>query len=131
MKDPNELRQQLRQHTGSQTVYRHALARSVCYTEGVQDFAQNAGGGAYWLLDILATEPKILGLAREEGIAFATLEVKGGKAVLRVAADSDIKPVFTRVITSTDCPDGDWMFYLQPTEVGDKPAVMILLPSEY
>ena len=131
MKDSQDLNNQLAQHTGSQSAYRHTLARSVCYTEGVQYFAQNAGGGAYWLLDILATEPKILGLARKEGIAFAALAVKDGKAILSVAADSGIPPVFTREITSTDCPDGDWMFYIQPTEIGDQPVIMILLPSEY
>ena len=131
MKHADELRNLLANHTGSQEVYRHSLARGVCYTEGVRDFAKNAGGGAYWLLDILATEPTILRLVREEGIAFATLDSTGMTAKLTVAADSGIPPVFTRILDATDCPAGEWMFYLSATEVGGKPVVMILLPSEY
>ena len=131
MKDANELRQLLRNHTGSEQVFRHALARGICYTEGVRAFAEHAGGGAYWLLDILATEPAILGLARKEGIAFATLNVTGRAARLTVAADSGIPPVYSRAIDWTDCPEVEWLFYLSATEVGGKPVVMILLPSEY
>lgn len=131
MHTTQELQQELNQHYGSESVFRHALVRNVCYTEGVQAFAQHAGGGAYWLLDILATEPAILRLARAEGIAFATLAVKDGKAVLSVAADSGVPPVFSQVIPYTDCPDGDWLFYLQPTEVVGQEVIMILLPSEY
>ena len=131
MNNPQDLINLLANHYGSESVFRHSLVRNVCYTEGVQAFAQHAGGGGYWLLDILATEPAILGLAKSEGIAFATLAVKDGKAVLSVAADSGIPPVFSQAIPYTDCPDGDWLFYLSATEVGDQPVVMILLPSEY
>lgn len=131
MKDGNALYHLLAQHTGSETIYRHPLVRSFNYTEGVRAFAMNAGGGGYWLLDILATEPAILGLVRKDGIGFATLLVTGRSAKLTVAADSDVPPVFSRDIDYTDCPEGEWKFFLCATEVGDKPVVMILLPSEY
>ena len=39
----------LRQFTGTETWFRHPLARKVLYTEGVQYVAEQ--GGAYWLLD--------------------------------------------------------------------------------
>ena len=46
----------LRQFTGTETWYRHPLARKVLYTEGVQYVAEQ--GGAYWLLDIIAIAQK-------------------------------------------------------------------------
>ena len=42
----------LRQFTGSESWYRHPLARSVLYTDGVRHAAE--AGGAYWLLDVIA-----------------------------------------------------------------------------
>ena len=60
MNNANELRQTLRNYTGSEQVYRHSLARLFNYTEGARAFFRNAGQGAYWLADILATEPSII-----------------------------------------------------------------------
>ncbi|UUZ75469.1 hypothetical protein LP414_27525 [Polaromonas sp. P1(28)-13] len=139
MKDGTELYNQLRQHTGSETIFHHSLVRTFNYTEGVRDFAQSAGGGAYWLLDILATEPAITKLIKEEGFGLVILKVTGSKAVLTVAGDSDIPPVFSREIDLTDCPEapvtksnpeGTWKFYLEPSEVGGKPVIMCMLPQE-
>ena len=129
--DTSELKSLLSHHTGTEQVFRHALARGVTYTEGVQAFTQNAGGGGYWLLDILATEPDILGLVKEGGMAFAKLQVDNSKAKLSVDDGNGGDPVYTRDIDYTDCPPGTWVFYLAYTEVAGKPVTMILLPSEY
>lgn len=139
MKDGQELYNHLRQHTGTQQVFHHSLVRSFNYTEGVRDFAQNAGGGAYWLLDILATEPAITKLVNEEGFGLVILKVTGRTAQLTVAGDSDIPPVYSRDLDFTDCPEapttatnteGAWKFYLEPTEVGGNPVIMCMLPQE-
>ena len=123
MNDAMDLRCELAQHYGSETCYKHSLVRSVTYTEGVQCFARNAGGGAYWLLDILATEPAILRQAAAE-FALVTLTAKDKSAKLVVTdGNDDTAPVYSRDIDYTDCPDGEWKFYF----IGR----MIMLPSEY
>jgi hypothetical protein len=104
--------------TGSETWYRHPLNKSWSYTEGVYYFAEKAG--AYWLLDILVTEPAILKQAKD--FALATLKVVGSEADL-IVEDGNGARVFARHIDFTDCPEGVWKFYMT-----DK---TILLPSEY
>lgn len=119
--DAHELKRMLAFHYGSETVFKHALVSNVTYTEGVRTFAQNAGGGAYWLLDILATEPAIRAQAKE--FALITLNSTGENAILTVTDGNNGAPVYRRVIDYTDCPEGSWMFYMIGT--------MIMLPSEY
>lgn len=116
----HQLRHELAHFTGCDQPYRHSLARDVLYTDGVRHFALNSGGGAYWFLDILATEPVI----RKQGASFAviTLTVFDGKADIAVAADAGQPPVFTRHIEFTDAAEGEWKFYFENG--------MIMLPKE-
>lgn len=81
----------------------------VCYTEGVRDFAEHAGGGAYWLLDILASETVILSLVRSSGMAIANLAAQSGRAHLSVNDGNDGLSVFARSMDHTDCLEGDWL----------------------
>lgn len=115
---PDDLRAGLAHFYGSNVVYRHALNRNVVYTEGVQYFAEQAG--AYWFLDILATEPAILKQARE--FASIELKVKDDKATILVT-DGDDHEVYRQEIGYTDCPEGDWHFFF----VG----ATIMLRTEY
>lgn len=140
MKHADELRNLLRQHTGSEQVFRHSLNANFNYTEGVRAFAQNAGGGAYWLLDILATEPEIKKAVHAEGLCIMLLSVHEHKAVLTVSRDAStdekgiVTPLderFRRDIELTDCPEGQWKFYLTWTMVGNREVMLALLPSEY
>ncbi len=145
MKDANELRDALRDHSGSEQVYRHAMNAAFNYTEGARAFFQNAGGGAYWLADILATEPAIRAGVKLHGFCLAVLHVGDKGAKLIVARDAQElndssgkttgfefdQPVYERGIDYTDCPDGFWKFYLTWTEVGARQVVLCLLPSEY
>lgn len=116
-----KLRDELRQFYGSETIYRHPLNKSVLYTEGVQHFADHAG--AYWFLDILATEPAILKEARD--FTDVKLTVTGTSARI-VVTDGDKGPgpvvVFYRVIEYTDCPPGTWEFFFE--------NMTIMLPGE-
>lgn len=129
MNDATELSNALAHHYGSENIYRHPFNRNFLYTDGVRTFAQNAGNGAYWLLDILATEPKVRQGVATHGFVVVVLDVNEGTAVLRMARDynsSNSKfdtPVYTRKIDFTDCPDGMWKFYI----VGG----VMMLPSEY
>lgn len=105
---------------GTENWYQHPLNRNWAITDGVKYFADNAGNGAYWLLDILVTEPEILKQARD--FAAITLSVKASKADL-VVTDGNEKEVFRRHIEYTDCPEGDWKFFMYHG--------VILLTSEY
>lgn len=123
--DANQLRADLAQFYGSETVYRYAMNRNVLYTEGFHHFINNAGGGAHWLLDILGTEPAILKEACD--FAVVTFTVADGKGDIHVTDGgkdgNDPKTVFLRRIEFTDCPDGEWKFFY----VG----LTLMLPSEY
>jgi hypothetical protein len=125
----SELRHNLASFIGSEKAYFHALNRAVHYSEGVRFFAQNAGGGAYWLLDILASEPQILRGVAEHGMCVVLLQVVGSVAQLTVARDYNSDSgafeavAYTRQIDFTDCPEGQWKFYMIDN--------MIMLPSEY
>lgn len=132
--DSIELKNELAHHTGSEQIFFHNLNRNVNYTEGVRAFARNAGGGAYWLLDILATQPEILKGVRANGMCVVILDVKESvekisTAKLTVAADYSEEMnrfdgvAYERQIDFTDCPPGVWKFYFVD--------YMIMLPSEY
>lgn len=139
-----ELLQGLRHFTGSDEVFHHNMNRHVNYTEGVRFFAQQAGGGAYWLLDILATQPEILRAVKDDEFVVVMLQVAAGKGVLTVARDLDQSEAedgtitfkfadvrYVREIDYTDCPEGDWKFYMAMTAIGNAIAPIIMLPREY
>jgi len=123
MKDSNELAHALRNFTGTETWWRHNLSRNMTYTDGVKFFAENANNGAYWFLDIVATE--IFPLQRNEEFINIMLYVKDSKAVIE-ADDGDRGSgrvvLFRREIDYTDCPEGEWRFWLTNN--------VMLLPSE-
>jgi len=105
-----DLSDQLSGYHGGDQTYFHNLNQNVIYTSGVRHFAQSAG--AYWFLDILATEPKI----RRQGQDFALilLTVKDKKAKIIVTDGNDGTPgIFKRNIDFTDCPEGEWKFYFE------------------
>lgn len=141
MDDPAALNAALRQHYGgSETVYKHSLNASFCYTPGVREFFQSAGSGAYWLSDILATEPAIRNGVTTHGFCVMVLRAREGKAMLTVAVDYNEDAEeghkldqiqYTRAIDLTDCPDGDWKFYLTWARVGGKPVMLAMLPREH
>ena len=122
----------LANHYGSVSYFAYPLGL-MRYTDGVKCFADNAGGGAYWLLDILGTEPSIKGVVMGKGFACATLSVSAdSKATLIVIEDDGIPPAYERSIPYTTCPEGDWKFFMVATEdEHDKPVFMCMLPSEY
>ena len=109
--------------TGSQTFFRHGLNRRFLFTEGVKFFADRAG--AYWLLDVLATE--LPALCRSEGFLAIRMPVSEHKTTL-TADDGNGTVLWTKAIPWTDSPEGEWKFYLCPAEDNH---LMLMLPSEY
>jgi hypothetical protein len=114
----SEIRQALAQCTGSEHWYRHPLARACLYTDGIKTFCDMAG--AYWFLDIIATE--VLPFQKKEEFIVVTLHVGNGAAFI-TADDGNGDAFWSRHIDYTDCPAGEWKFYLQNNT--------FFVPSEY
>lgn len=115
---PAEIREALMNCTGTAYWYRHPFARDFLYTDGAKLFAEMAG--AYWFLDIVATE--ILPFQKRQPFIGVIMTVADEKA--RITADDGNYNVFwTRDIDWTDCPEGEWKFYLVTNT--------LLVPSEY
>ncbi|MFN3634355.1 MAG: DUF6876 family protein [Rhizobium rhizophilum] len=106
--------------TGSETWYRHGLARNVLYTDGAQHVAET--GGAYWLIDEIAFGQAEPGVAAEEFQVW-TLTVAANKTATLTCDDGNDRIVFSKQIEFTDFPLDDIRFYFINNT--------ILLPSEY
>ncbi len=124
----------LKMFTGTQQWFRHPLSSNFLYTDGVKFFAEHCGGGAYWFLDILATE--LADLQEKEDFMSITLEVdKSGttdsfvpeqdtfSSAKITADDGNGNVLYTRDIQSTDAEEGTWKFFFTNN--------VLLLPSEY
>jgi hypothetical protein len=118
MSETSTLQDDLRQFTGTETWYRHPFS-PMLYTDGVKYFADQAG--AYWFLDIVATEVWEL-ISEDDPYLFVTLMVRENQAVI-AADDGNGNTSWSRDIEFTDCPEGDWKFYLFDG--------VLLLPGEY
>lgn len=90
------------------------------HTDGVQYFAENAGNGAFWFLDIVATE--IYPLLKKEPFISIEMTVFNETAVIN-ATDGNEKVIWEKFIRSTDCPEGDYNFFLTDN--------VLMLTSEY
>src|SRR5690554_5785412 len=113
----DELAHNLRQFTGTESYHRYMMG--VVLTDGALYFAKNAGGGAFWLMDILATQPEI----RQQPFAHVTLTVADDSTATLTATDGNDNQVYERTIDFTTCPAGKWEFYIIDG--------VILIPSEY
>lgn len=120
----SELRHKLAHYTGSEHYYVHPFTDRVRYTDGVKAFAEYAG--AYWLIDILVTQPELYEGMLDHGFIVVDLRVKGYSAVLKATTETEDgteRTLYQRDIEFTDCPEGVWKFYLT--------GGYVLLPSEY
>lgn len=121
---------------GSEGRTRHPLNRKFVYTDGLKDVAEKAG--AYWLLDIIATEcvPRLLQMQETEQEHMLVLFVnvwQDQRALLCLARDREVPNVWFRAIDFTDLPVGEWTFYLCVDGVIDAPneVVVGMVPTEY
>jgi hypothetical protein len=88
------------------------------HTDGVQYFAKEAG--AFWFLDIVATD--IYALTKQEPFLSIVLQVKNGSANIFIE-NGDCEVLETRTIEHTDCPTGEYSFFLTDN--------VLMLTSEY
>ena len=123
--------------TGCDQWTRHWLNRNILYSEGMAYVAQNAGGGAFWLLDAIASHeianPELATLKQADPdfdfLHFWTLTVTNGSAVLECRADSDQPAVVIQEIPLTDFPLSELTIYAGNDGPGT--ACKLFLPSEY
>lgn len=115
-----ELKDGLVNFYGTENYHFNPLYPWLKYTDGAKFFAENAGGGAYWFLDIIGTE--LRELTRKEDFLNIVLTSWDNKARILVDDGND-NALYSRDIDYTDCPAGSWQFYL----VND----VLMLPSEY
>lgn len=114
--------------TGSVNQYSHKLPLTpeLRLTEGTKHFADTMG--AYWLMDIIATEFLPL-LSDEDPIIFIKVTVNNDNSAVIAGTDGDKGDgpitLHTRNIEYTDLPprDAPYRFFLQDG--------VFMLPSEY
>lgn len=112
---------ELRQFTGSEHWYRHALNRNVLFTDGAKYIADE--GGAYWLLDEIAIAQRHDKSVRGQPFQVWKLDVRpDNSATLRVEDGND-NLLLLRDIEFTDFPlDGVTLWFSNN---------VIYLPSEH
>lgn len=111
----------LRQFTGTEFWYRHALARDVLYTDGARHVAEH--GGAYWLLDEIALSQKSEPALAKEGFQVWTLKVAQDASGVLTCEDGDLREVYRKELIYTDFPLPEITLWFTNN--------VILLPSEY
>lgn len=121
---PAEFATQLAHYYGSEKLFRHPVALpnspKLVYTQGVEYFLEECGGGAYWFADIIATE--VLPLQQQEEFIVIKMVVADEQATI-TADDGNDNILWQRDINYTDAFDGEWKFYLIDGTM--------LLPQEY
>jgi len=125
METTRDLASELGQFIGTTRYYKPSIFSSMRITDGVKYFIDQAG--AYWFTDIVASE--IVPLIDD----FMTVQLVAldNKATI-TAHDGDNKRVFLKTIGYTDCPDGEYNFFIQDSSGPvDGSFVVMMLPSEY
>jgi hypothetical protein len=110
----------LLQFIGTTQWYRHPLVRTVAYTDGAQYVAEH--GGAYWLLDIIATSQR-LPAVRAESFQTWKLTVKSDRTGVVTCEDGNGREVHRQNLDFTDFPLPEITFYFTGN--------VIMLPTEY
>jgi hypothetical protein len=124
--------------TGCDQWTRHWMDRNLLYSEGMAHVAEHAGGGAFWLLDAIASHevgPTITALRQADPdfdfLHFWYLHVDTEKhaAVLECKVDSDQPAVVTQEIPLTDFPLSELTVFVGNDGPGT--PTKLFLPSEY
>jgi hypothetical protein len=107
--------------TGSETWHRHALVRTVLFTDGVKYVAD--AGEAYWLIDEIAFAQKGNPSVRAEPFQSWTLKVAPDHTATLTCEDGNGRIVVSKAIEYTDFPLPEITLWCTDN--------VILLPSEY
>src|ERR1700683_2400535 len=99
----------LRQFTGSEHWYRHAINRNVLFTDGAKYVADE--GGAYWLLDIIALSQRCEKTVAAASFQLWKLAVRADNTATLTCEDGDCKRIYTQELEFTDFPLNEITFY--------------------
>lgn len=110
----------LEQFTGTNTLYRHRLVRTVIYTEGVKHVAEE--GKAYWLIDYIASMQVEYKIAKNPFQVWK-LVVDDGHQALITCEDCNGRNIYKDDFLNTDFPLREITLWITEN--------VLLLPSEY
>ena len=102
--------------TGCDQLTRHPLCRSVLYTEGVAYVAEHAGGGAYWLIDKIATL-QMDAFVQAEEFQVWQLFVNNDMTAALTCGDGNGKSVYSEYLEYTDFPEPGIKFYVENSTI--------------
>lgn len=106
--------------TGTESLWRHPLVKTIAYTDGARHVAN--AGGAHWLLDEIVFAQTLPSVAAQPFQVWRLVVAEDRSASL-TCEDGDGSVVHTQQIAWTDFPLAAVTFYL-----ADR---VILLPGEY
>jgi hypothetical protein len=109
----------LNQFTGTEQYHQsNMFVPKMVHTDGVEYFCREAS--AYWFLDIVATE--IYPYLRQHPFLSIKFVSGGGRGAISIE-DGDCNTIKVRRIDFTDCPEGEYEFFLTDN--------VLMLTSEY
>tara|TARA_A100001011_G_C14083655_1_gene745579 strand:+ start:488 stop:868 length:381 start_codon:yes stop_codon:yes gene_type:complete len=98
-------------------------------TDGVKYVADNAGGGAYWLLDIIVVHGKPF-MKKKASMLDITVAVEDGVATI-VFGDGNGNKLQTLRDITTDFPEEGITLWVLPQYHPEGDMNIIMLPQEY
>lgn len=108
---------------GANFLIHHPFVGRFKFSDGVQELAEH---GCYWLLDILATELVDHFRNRPDDVLIIVkVVVKDDEALITASARDDDPTPWTREITFTDMPEGEWSFIVGQDEPGRFTMILI------
>ena len=113
--------EELRQFTGTEHWYRHALVPGVLYTDGARHVAQ--AGGAYWLLDEIALAQQYEPSVKDEAFQVWKLVVNEDRTAMLTCEDGNLHEVYRKRLDYSDFPLPEITLWFTNN--------VILLPREY
>lgn len=118
----------LNQCIGSERFYRHALIKSLVYTEGMQAFAEYAN--AYWFIDCVASYLHTISknnMKHQDFFNIVGVKVKDNSGHFYVRHDSNTRKYIKQDIPFIDLPNGEYTFYL----IYNGQGYTLLVKTEY
>lgn len=117
---------ELQQFTGTEKY--HNIGFGLLLTDGAKHFAEMAG--AFWFFDIVKTEIMQAFKAGGDHFGVVRLNVTPEGSALISLDDGNGRIYHARSVPFTDCPQGEFKFYIQTTG-SEKHPYCVMVPSEY
>ena len=106
----NQLKADLAQNYGTAHLYRHFFMKRFVYTDGTKDYMEKAG--AYWLMDILATEFMKPIMEKEPDVHYLKMIVNDKSQATITLDDYNGEKLYSKDIGFTDHVEGEINFIL-------------------